>query len=143
MKRGQASAMRVRVLPLLAVLGATLALGASAAAQEVITAGPKGAPPAAAPDGAVSEEGNSPEAIGAWGRRVLAGEPAPDDRRAANGKASGCPAPPDHRPHGAVWAGIGTGGYREVGGAVTQPLGDCGQVSVAIDKVEGRFGARR
>ena len=134
--------MRVRVVPLLAALGASLALGASASAQEVIAAGPKGAPPT--PDAAVSEDGNSPEAIGAWGRRVLAGAPAPDAKGRADGSArpGGCPPAADRRPHGAVWGGIGTGGYREVGGTVTQALGDCGQVSVAIDKVEGRFGPR-
>lgn len=137
--------MSVRVLTLLAVLGAALALGGGASAQEVIAAGPKGAPPAATTE-VTSEADNSPEAIGAWGRRILAGEPAAADAKAAPngpGKASGCAPPPDHRPHGEVWAGIGTGGYREVGGVVTQPIGDCGQVSVAIDKVEGRFGPRR
>ena len=35
-----------------------------------------------------------------------------------------------------MWAGIGTGGYRQIGGVVTQPIGDCGQVTIAIDKVE-------
>ena len=140
--------MSIRVVPLLAALGASLALSAGAAAQEVIQAGPKSEPPAAAPDGAagaVSEDGSSPEAIDAWGRRVLAGGPTPEARAGADGGAArpgGCPPAADRRPHGAVWGGIGTGGYREVGGTVTQALGDCGQVSVAIDKVEGRFGPR-
>lgn len=134
--------MRVHVSPLLAVLGASFALAGQAWAQEVIAAGPTGAPPAAETS---IDADNSPEAIRAWGRRVLAGEPAADAKPAqgAAGMASGCPPAPDHKPHGAVWGAVGTGGYREVGGVVTQPIGDCGQVSVAIDKVEGRFGPRR
>jgi hypothetical protein len=49
------------------------------------------------------------------------------------GEPSRCAPPPDRNPHGEVWAGIGTGGYREAGGVVTKPLGDCGSVTVAID----------
>ncbi|QUD87672.1 hypothetical protein [Phenylobacterium montanum] len=49
---------------------------------------------------------------------------------------------PDHKPHGFVSVGVGTGGYREVAGAVTVPIGDKdqGQVTLAIDagKVDGR-----
>lgn len=47
---------------------------------------------------------------------------------------------PDHKPHGFVSVGVGTRGYREVAGAVTLPIGDTGQVTVAIDdaKVDGR-----
>lgn len=47
---------------------------------------------------------------------------------------------PDHRPHGYVEVGAGTRGYREVSGAVTMPVGDQTQVSVAIDagQVDGR-----
>jgi hypothetical protein len=40
---------------------------------------------------------------------------------------------PDKSPHGQVWAGVGTHGYREAGGAVCVPVGSNGQVSVAVD----------
>ena len=47
---------------------------------------------------------------------------------------------PDKKPHGVVFAGLGTRGYREAGGAVCQPLGDHGAVSIAVDlrKAPGR-----
>jgi hypothetical protein len=45
-------------------------------------------------------------------------------------KADGAP---DKSPHGQVWAGVGTQGYREIGGAVCAPIGDSGAVSVAVD----------
>jgi hypothetical protein len=40
---------------------------------------------------------------------------------------------PDKDPHGSVYAGVGTRGYREVGGAVCMPVGDRTAVSVAFD----------
>jgi hypothetical protein len=40
---------------------------------------------------------------------------------------------PDRTPHGAVWAGVGTHGYREIGGAVCAPIGDRSAVSIAVD----------
>jgi hypothetical protein len=40
---------------------------------------------------------------------------------------------PDKAPHGEVWAGIGTHGYRDIGGVVCAPLGDKGAVSIAVD----------
>jgi hypothetical protein len=50
----------------------------------------------------------------------------------------------DKSPHGAVWAGVGTRGYREIGGAVCLPLGDNGAVSIAVDagQING-WGRRR
>ena len=39
-------------------------------------------------------------------------------------------------PHGEVWAGIGTRGYREVGGVVTQPLGACGTLTLGVDHIQ-------
>jgi hypothetical protein len=50
---------------------------------------------------------------------------------------------PDGKPHGAVWAGVGTHGYRDGGGAVTAPLGKCGSVSIAVDRSEGGFSGWR
>jgi hypothetical protein len=45
---------------------------------------------------------------------------------------------PDKKPHGEVFAGVGTAGYREVGGVVCMPIGDHAAVSVAVDY--GRIG---
>ena len=72
----------------------------------------------------------------------MAGEPAPEE--VAQAQPGRCPTRIDKRPHGEVWAGIGTGGYREVGGVVTQPIGDCATVTIGMSRTEGRFaGARR
>ena len=51
---------------------------------------------------------------------------------------------PDKSPHGEVWAGVGTNGYRDIGGAVCAPLGDNAALSVAVDagKING-WGHRR
>jgi hypothetical protein len=45
----------------------------------------------------------------------------------------GSPPPPDTTPHGQVFAGVGTSGYREAGGYVCQPLKNGGAVSIAVD----------
>ena len=50
----------------------------------------------------------------------------------------GEPQKPDKDPHGYVSAGVGTHGYREVGGAVCVPVGDHTAVSIAFDA--GRIG---
>jgi hypothetical protein len=47
----------------------------------------------------------------------------------------------DHKVHGEVSVGVGTKGYREVGGVVTGPIGDDGQVTIAIDA--GQIGGGR
>jgi hypothetical protein len=39
----------------------------------------------------------------------------------------------DRRVHGEITVGAGTGGYREVGGAATVPIGETGEASIAID----------
>ena len=120
---------------------AVFLLSASAAsAQEAITTGPQGsgAPPSASaptPPMERTAPDDSPAANGDWARVVLAGRPA---QRASVGQArtGSCEAPPDRKPHGEVWGGVGTGGYREVGGVVTQPIGECGSVTIAVDKTE-------
>ena len=40
---------------------------------------------------------------------------------------------PDKTVHGQVWAGVGTNGYREIGGVACMPLGDNAAVSIAVD----------
>jgi hypothetical protein len=47
----------------------------------------------------------------------------------------------DHSPHGEMYAGIGTHGYREVGGTVCVPVGKTGAVTVSVD--QSRFGGGR
>ena len=54
-----------------------------------------------------------------------------------------CPVRVDKRPHGEVWGSVGTGGYREVGGVVTQPIGDCATVTIGMSRTEGRFARPR
>lgn len=133
---------------LLAALTAT-ALAAPALGQEVLTQGETGAPPSepaaaarlAAPSSTPAQDNTSPEAIGRWAQRILDGKPAEAPERPADGKRlQGCAAAQDSKPHGEVWAGVGTRGYREVG-VVTQAVGECGRVTIAIDKTD--FGGRR
>jgi hypothetical protein len=47
----------------------------------------------------------------------------------------------DKSPHGEVWAGVGTHGYREGGGVVCVPVGDQGSVTIAVDA--GQINGRR
>lgn len=47
---------------------------------------------------------------------------------------------PDRSPHGDVFAGVGTHGYREGGGVVCVPIGDKAAVTLAVDA--GRIGDR-
>ncbi|WP_334163358.1 hypothetical protein [Phenylobacterium sp.] len=132
-------------LRLLALAGLALAFGPAAAAEEAMaTAGASASPPPAAETppaapGPTAAEDRAAREIGDWARGVLDGRPS--EEIAAAG-ASRCPAS-DGRPHGQVWAGIGTRGYRTVGGVVTQPLGDCGQVTVGVSHTESDFGRRR
>jgi hypothetical protein len=51
---------------------------------------------------------------------------------------------PDRTPHGEVWAGVGTHGYREIGGALCAPIGDSSALSIAVDagRLDG-WGHRR
>ena len=139
---------RTMSMRLLLVLAAAASLCAPAAlAQEVITSGDAGAPPSARTSAAgpaeLGDPQQSPAAIGAWARDVLAGRPSRETQLAA-GEApppGRCAPPPDRAPHGEVWAGVGTRGYRQAGGVVTMPVGDCGHLSIAIDKTE--FDGRR
>jgi hypothetical protein len=135
MRRAHLQGMRLRPLAVLLAL-AVVAAGAAARADEPIRTGAPGPPPAAEPPAPLAQK-DSPEAIGAWARGVLAGAPAAAET-AAERPARACP-PSDGKPHGEVWAGVGTGGYRELGGVVTQPVGDCGQVTIGVSRAEGRW----
>ena len=127
-------------LPLLLTLLSVGALAWSAHADEIVSTGVTGAPPAAeAPPPRIGPDAEA-QATGAWARGILAGEPAAQDAKPSR---AGCEPVADRKPHGEVWAGIGTGGYREAGGVVTQPVGACGQVTIAIDRTEGGGWRRR
>lgn len=49
----------------------------------------------------------------------------------------------DRKPHGYVEVGVGNRGYRQVDGAVTVPVGEDGQATVAISDVQMNGGGRR
>ncbi|MDP2214085.1 hypothetical protein [Phenylobacterium sp.] len=122
------------------------AYGGSALAQDgPIATGRTGDPPSAsasaAPLGQDPEPTVRAEAPGDWARRVIAGEPAPG--AVAQAQQGRCPTRVDNQPHGQVWGSVGTGGYREVGGVVTQPIGDCATVTVGMSRTEGRFAGPR
>ncbi len=127
--------------PLIALAALASLAGSPAWADEAIKTGGAQALPAMA-DAVQPLPGRqaSPHEIGDWARGVIAGAPAADDAPASG---SGCAAPADRKPHGEVWAGVGTGGYRELGGVVTQPVGDCGSVTIAVSRSGGRFASRR
>lgn len=134
---------------LLAALGAAALLAQAAAAQEIIQAGPTGAPPAGSaapgPLKSTADPDQSPAAIGAWANGVMAHAADPHAARAAADRTDapadasrrGCEPPPDRKPHGEIWGGIGTHGYREGGAAVTAPLGDCGSATIIVDETRG------
>ena len=46
----------------------------------------------------------------------------------------------DRKPHGEVSFGIGTGGYRDYGAAVSLPLGENGRLNLSYRQVENGFG---
>jgi hypothetical protein len=117
--------------------------GASAFAQEAVRTGNGGAPPRVdAPTDAVAATENDPEALDAWAQHVL-------KEASAQAVAKAAPSTPcaatktDGKPHGEVWAGAGTQGYRQAGGVVTEPLGSCGSVTLMIDHTQGGLGALR
>jgi hypothetical protein len=114
--------------PLLAA--AAVLAAASASAQEVVRTGPDGAPPAP-----MVEPEQPQQLIDRWAHLPLAGPSAEAAPAVGIGEAPRCAPPPDRQPHGEVWAGIGTGGYRQLGGVVTQPLGDCGSLTLGIDRL--------
>lgn len=119
--------------------------GAALAEDGPIATGRAGDPPTAQAPAAPISPGLEPtlrtEAPGDWARRVMAGEPAPEE--VAQAPEGRCPVRVDRRPHGQVWGSVGTGGYREVGGVVTQPIGDCATVTIGMSRTEGRFAGPR
>lgn len=115
-----------------AVIFLALAFATPAAAEEAVATADRAA---SAP--AAIEASPLPDAAPAG-----ADPEAPDARAHPRARSRGCEPPPDRKPHGEVWAGIGTGGYRSVGGVVTQPIGNCGSLTVGVSYERGRYGPR-
>jgi hypothetical protein len=73
-------------------------------------------------------------------------EPA-DGQQVAMGPCGPEKVKPDGRletkPHGEIEAGVGTGGYRHVAGAVCQPIGQNSAVAVGIDETQANPTYRR
>jgi hypothetical protein len=116
---------------------------APALAQEAIQTHSGENPGAEAPAAATpsSPDRDQRQANGDWARRVMAGQ-STDESEDVDSR--GCRRNPDRRPHGEVWAGVGTGGYKTVGAVVTQPIGDCSEVTVAVSQTDqGRVRRRR
>jgi len=100
-------------------------LTSSAGAQEVIATGVRapmgGAPVVTAPGPiAIQDHFDRGDDI------VRAIGPCGAPARTVDGKL-------DKTPHGEVFAGVGTRGYREVGGVVCLPLGEHGAATIAVD----------
>jgi len=113
-----------RALPL--ILAAGLIVAGSASAQEAIPTASAAPPPAPPPSAAplwISEHADFDDA----------GPPLIGPCGAVGAVHDGVAEKPDHNPHGEVFAGIGTSGYREVGGAICVPIGDHAAVSIAVD----------
>ncbi|HEY5106425.1 MAG TPA: hypothetical protein VII73_06585 [Caulobacteraceae bacterium] len=76
--------------------------------------------------------------------------PAYDDRGAPLVMGACGPTAPvkngdtaDHKAHGEIEAGVGTGGYRHVAGVVCQPIGDNAAVTIAAGQTQWRNGRGR
>ena len=115
-----------RALPIALIAAVAVCVAPAAMAQEAIPtaagaplpASAAGAPPIALPD-TIDEDDAGPLPVGPCG--------------AVGQVKDGQVQKPDRKPHGEVWAGVGTHGYREAGGVVCQPLGDHAAVTIAVD----------
>ncbi|HEV2366242.1 MAG TPA: hypothetical protein VGS12_18840 [Caulobacteraceae bacterium] len=116
-----------RPLTLISMLAVLALPAAPAAAQELVPSAGGGAQ--ATPGSAAKPPGplDPPDEITDPGPDPVmgpCGPTSPDPRH---------PDRPDRKPHGEVFGGVGTHGYREAGGVVCQPLGDHAAVTIAID----------
>jgi len=119
-----------------AVAIALLFTAQAGAAELVATAEPAGSPTPRLdidPDAAVAPPLGAFEAPPA----------APDDRAPPAQGVAACSEAVDRQPHGEVWAGIGSHGYRTLGTAMTAPIGKCASLSIAVSRTEGDFGGWR
>jgi hypothetical protein len=107
-----------------------------ALAQEAISTAPNGAdggaPPAPASESTLrlsDHFARGPEFLGPRG--PCGGAVKTDDGKTEDGEAGD--GKTDRAPHGEVWAGAGSRGYREAGGVVCVPLSDKTRVTIAVD----------
>ena len=112
-----------RVLPL--ILAAGLIAGTASAQEAIATAKAETppAPPANAP----------PLSLGRHKDFDDEGPPLVGPCGAVGEVRDGVAQKPDRKPHGEVFGGSGTHGYREAGGVVCVPIGDHASVTVAVD----------
>jgi hypothetical protein len=113
------------------IAAAGLAVGGSASAQEAI------------PTATGSPTGGAPVPVSSGPLRLSDHIENGDNILRSVGPCGAPPKPdgtPDKSPHGEVYAGVGTHGYREGGGVVCLPIGDKAAVTVAVDA--GRIGDR-
>jgi hypothetical protein len=114
----------------------SLAMAGAAGAQEAI------------PTAANAADGGAPAVATSGGPITISNRREHDDRGpvrigpcgGVSESVDGAPPKLDKNPHGQVWAGVGTHGYRDAGGAVCIPLGENGRVTVAVDA--SRWGRR-
>ena len=111
----------------------SLGVGGAAMAQAPLST----APVAAAPQPAITQPGP----LSLDGPATAQGAPV------AMGPCGPEKVKPDGRletaPHGEVEAGVGTGGYRHIAGAVCQPIGQEGFVAVGVSDTQFQPGGRR
>jgi hypothetical protein len=112
----------------------SLVLVSSAWAQEAVEPAPDSVPVSA--DSLETAAGDeSVQADDGWVDHVAARDG--EERELDAPRSSRCAPHHDGERHGQVWAEVGTGGYRSAGAVVTQPLGDCGTLTVGVSKTEG------
>ena len=111
---------------------AALSIAASARAGEVITTA-AGGPADAAPATSTSAPILIPDRYDLGEDIVRSVGPCGGVAKTPGGK-------PDKNPHGDVYAGVGTHGYREGGGVVCVPVGDHAAATIAVDvgHIDGR-----
>ena len=116
----------------LMVIFAALSVTASARAGEVIATA-AGAPMDAVPAGSAAAPILIPDRYELGDDIVRNVGPCGAVAKTDGGK-------PDKSPHGEVFAGVGTRGYREAGGVVCVPLGDNAAATIAVDvgHIDGR-----
>src|SRR6185437_16312003 len=115
--------MRVTVLAVAAMLvlaGPALAQGPIATAGGGAATAPQPTTPAPSLPTAVAEPPD--------GQQIALGPCGPEKVK-PNGQL-------ETRPHGEIEAGVGTGGYRHVAGAICQPIGQNGVVAASVSATQ-------
>lgn len=93
-------------------------------------AAPFAVPPGAAPQAAEPHGLTTDEQIARW-LAARSAEPGPRDESPIWRD--------DRQPHGEFSVGVGTGGYRDYGAAVSLPLGESGRLDLSVRQVENGY----